>query len=312
MSTQDELRELTTLRTGGRAEAYFRPADTAELCRVLKSCAERDMPWRVLGGGSNLLVDDGVLPGALIHIHAPGFAGIERTDGGLRVGAGVPVARMLARCRRDGLAGLEFLAGLPGTLGGALAGNAGAWGSCVGEHVSKVSVVTSEGRCRSLAAHELNMSYRHSGLRDMVITSAELAVEPQEPALVAARMRDYLQRRRGRHPLGAASAGCIFKNPPNGAAGKMLDESGMKGACVGDAAVSETHANFIINRGRASAADVLALIRRMRRAVRDRFGVELELEVQHWRARDASGSARIPQTAERTEAAGVSRARGAA
>jgi UDP-N-acetylmuramate dehydrogenase len=243
------------------------------------------MPWRVLGGGSNLLVEDGTLPGALIHIHSPGFAHVESTDSGLSVGAGAPVARMLACCRAEGLGGLEFLAGLPGTVGGAVAGNAGAWGCTVGERLQKIHVMTPEGRQRSIPAAELEMGYRQSGLDGLVITGAEFCVTPRDPELVAAQMKDYVQQRLCRHPLGKASAGCIFKNPPGSSAGKLLDRAGMKGARVGDAAVSTTHANFIVNLGGATARDVLTLVQRMRKAVRDRFGIELELEVRHWPAR---------------------------
>jgi UDP-N-acetylmuramate dehydrogenase len=285
MTQQNELKKLTTLRTGGRPEAYFRPGTAAELRKALAECRVHGLPWRVLGGGSNLLVEDGSLPGALIHIQSPGFSSMERTPNGLRVGAGVPVGRMLARCRRDGLAGLEFLAGLPGTVGGAVAGNAGAWGASVGDALRSVCVMTAQGRERSIAAHELDMAYRHSGLDEQqIITAAEFAVTPCEPATVAARMQENLQRRRQRHPLGAASAGCVFKNPAGFSAGKLLDECGMKGARVGDAVVSEAHANFIVNRGSATAKDVLTLIERMRAAVREQFGIELELEVRHWPA----------------------------
>jgi UDP-N-acetylmuramate dehydrogenase len=314
MTAQDELRNLTTLRTGGRPEAYFRPGNTAELRRALQDCAERGMPWRVLGGGSNLLVEGGVLPGALIHMHAPGFSRVQRTDRGLRVGAGTPVGRVVARCKHEGLGGLEFLAGLPGTVGGALAGNAGAWGCSVADRLRSVSVMSGAGRQRRLAPHELDMSYRHSGLDGLVITGAEFELQPRDPELVAAQVRDYLQRRRERHPLGAASAGCIFKNPVGSSAGKLLDEAGMKGARVGDAAVSEKHANFIVNRGEATAQDVLALIGRMRRAVQERFGIELELEVRHWHARDAETGTppAAPAAISTADTLGASSARGAA
>jgi UDP-N-acetylmuramate dehydrogenase len=285
-----DISNLTTLRTGGRPEAYFRPADTAELRRALRTCRRSGLPWRVLGGGSNLLVGDGVLPGALIHIHSPGFADMQRTDAGLRVGAGAPVARMLARCRKEGLGGLEFLAGLPGTVGGAVAGNAGAWGASVCRRLRSVRVMDGHGAERVIPVDELDMGYRRSGLQNVIITGAEFAVQPRDSELVAAQMTENLQRRRARHPLGAASAGCIFKNPPGHSAGKLLDEAGMKGERVGDAAVSETHANFIVNEGCASERDVLALIDRMRRAVQENYGLELELEVRHWPTRSAVSS----------------------
>ena len=284
MSDNPQLRRLTTLRIGGTPARYFRPATEAELAHALAQCRGR-MPWRVLGGGSNVLADDGDLPFAVIHVHAPGFGGIQRFGGSrVRAGAGVPTARLLSFCTEQGLGGLEFLSGLPGTVGGALAGNAGAWGRGICDLAAWLRVVRPDGRSETMRGERLGAGYRRTELGEAVITRAEFALRPTSPELVARRMAEYARRRGERQPLGFASAGCVFRNPPGSAAGRLLDLCGLKGASVGDAEVSRRHANFVLNAGSAGAGDVLELVRLMTQEVRRRFDIELELEVRHWPA----------------------------
>lgn len=286
MAPNVQMRELTTLGVGGAPARYFHPRAEAELARALARCVRRGLPWRVLGGGSNLLVDDGPLPFAVIHVHAPGFDWIDQGDGGIvRAGAGTPTGRLLAHCRRRGLGGLEFLAGLPGTLGGAVAGNAGAWGREIADVLSALTLMRPDGTSRRVPRAELDCSYRGIELDGGVVTAVELALEPCSPELVAARTAGHARRRAMAHPLAERSAGCVFKNPPSQAAGRLLDLCGLKGRAAGRAQVSRRHANFIVNRGGAAAADVLRLIEQMKTAVRREFGIELELEVQHWAER---------------------------
>lgn len=281
-----QLRRLTTLGLGGTPQRYYRPASVPELRRCIRDCERAGRPWRVLGGGSNLLVDDGELPYAVVHIAAPVFDWITPTEGDkLRVGAGVRTARLLTFCRDNGLGGLEFLAGLPGTVGGAVAGNAGAWGCQICQPLCRVLLLRRDGQHVQLTPDRLDFGYRWSGLEQAVVTEVEFGLEPRDSKLIAAQMAEHAAARAERHPAGIASAGCIFKNPPGDSAGRLLDECGMKGVRVGDAEVSGMHANFILNRGSATAADVLTLVGRMRRAVRERFGIELELEVRHWASR---------------------------
>jgi UDP-N-acetylmuramate dehydrogenase len=278
-----QLNGLTTLQTGGTPLRYYHPQNEAELRDILAECRRRGVAWRILGGGSNLLVEDGALPFAVIHLHAPGFDRIERRGScGVQVGAGLPTARLLSWCRRQGLGGIEFLAGLPGTIGGAAAGNAGAWGQTVSDALRRVRLVREDGSAVTVPAADLRCSYRHSAVGDAVITELEFELEPREPELVRATMRRYVRRRAARHPVGERSAGCVFRNPDGTSAGRLLDLCGLKGVRVGRAEVSAVHANFIVNRGGAAAADVLELIRVMKERVRGRFGVDLELEVRHW------------------------------
>jgi len=282
-----QLRRFTTMRTGGTPARYYRPGDTEQLRAALDECRRLDLPRRVLGGGSNLLVDDGPLPHAVIHIHAPGFGALKRTGKcTVRAGAGVPVAQLLRYCRRAGLGGMEFLSCLPGTVGGAVAGNAGAWGEDIFDPLVRLWATSGEGDELELDPAELAHSYRRCDLDGAVVTAAEFELEPRHPELIGRRMAKFAHRRTRRHPPGLPSAGCIFKNPPGAPAGKLLDLCRMKGQRIGGAVVSERHANFIVNADDAAARDVLELVERMRQAVRRRFGIELELEVQHWGALD--------------------------
>ena len=281
-----ELRRWTTLRTGGTPLRYFRPADADGLRRALAECRRDGVQWRVLGGGSNLLVEEGQLSFAVIHIHAPAFGGLARTTSHtMRAGAGVLTGRLLTRSRDERLGGLEFLAGLPGTVGGALAGNAGAWGSEILDRVEHLRVITSDGEDTKLTTDQIQAAYRRCELRGAVVTEAEFRLEPCLPELIARRMAEFALRRAARHPLGEPSAGCIFKNPVGQPAGKLLDLCQMKGQREGGVTVSRRHANFIVNTDHGTADDVLRLIDRMRAAVLGSFDVEMELEVQHWGTR---------------------------
>jgi UDP-N-acetylmuramate dehydrogenase len=277
------LSDLTTIRTGGTPERYWRPATAERLASALSECAASGLPWHVLGGGSNLLVDDGHLDFGVIHIHASGFGGIVQSGPrALTVGAGVRTPALLAYCRQRGLAGLEFLAGIPGTVGGAIAGNAGAWGRAIVDAVVHLDVMRTNGRRETVPRAGIDAGYRRLHFGDGVIIGAELKLHESEPHVVAARAAGYARRRARKHPMNDASAGCVFKNPPGDSAGRLLDLCRLKGRRVGNAVVSSRHANFVVNRGGATAQDVLLLIEAMRSTVLKEFDVELELEIRRW------------------------------
>jgi len=287
MQKHKTLARFTTFRIGGRPMRYVMPAGYEELSGALGTCGRFGVPWRVLGGGSNLLVEDGELPFAVIHICSPAFDWIRPAGPAtVRVGAGVRVQKLLCECRRLGLSGLEFLAGIPGTVGGAVAGNAGAWGSSISDRLRRLWLVCGDGQRSVVWAKDVEFGYRTARLGGCIVAEAEFELQPCAPHLVGRRMGELIRRRALKHPLGTPSAGCVFKNPPQGCAGKLLDLCGVKGKKIGGAEVSSLHANFIVNRNSASSGDVLALIEMMRRAVKEKFGVELELEVRHWRAAD--------------------------
>jgi len=279
------LDELTTFRLGGTPAHYLRPRGYGELAAALHQLRRDGTPWRVLGGGSNVLAEDGRLAFAVIHICSPRFRWMRwRDETTLQVGAGMRLPALLARCARRGAGGLEFLAGIPGTLGGAIAGNAGAWGHDMAEVVSSVSVAGPDGSFAVLDADELRWQYRGLELGRRVIVEATLELEKRSPSLVKERIRSLKKEKISRHPVTQNSAGCIFKNPPDASAGRLIDECGLKGQELGGARVSERHANFIVNTGDASPADVFALMDKVKHEVKRRFGVELETEVRRWHA----------------------------
>jgi UDP-N-acetylmuramate dehydrogenase len=279
------LGELTTLRVGGAPLRYYAPRTADELRDALRDCRRLGLPHRVLGGGSNVVVAEGLLPYAVIRVHTPGLDWIRRAgESRVRVGAGVPVSSLLVYCMREGLGGLEFLAGIPGVVGGALAGNVGAWGEDVFRHVRRLWLVGANGRQCVADACTIETGYRHAELGGRIVVECEIELEPRSRELVRERMASHLRARAARHPVGAPSAGCVFKNPRGVGAGQLLDLCGLKGLAIGGAEVSTKHANFVVNRGSATAADVMELIGAMRRQARDQFGVALELEVKCWPA----------------------------
>jgi UDP-N-acetylmuramate dehydrogenase len=276
--------KLTSLRIGGSVDALATPPDRASLARLLALCARRGLPRRVIGRGFNTIVRDEGVDGVLIQLSA--LKRLEqRPDGCLRVEAGVSHASLTRFCRDHGLSGLEFGAGIPGSIGGWIAMNAGIPSRETKDAVREIEVMSPSGRqLRHLPRERLGFQYRC--LRGLapgsVILSALLLVEPSERSRVAAAIDELLERRAATQPLDVPSCGSVFKNPPGGHAGRLIEAAGLKGARHGGAQISTLHANFIVNTGGASASDVLALIGHARAAVRLRTGVLLEPEVRIW------------------------------
>jgi len=287
VKTEDniDLFPFTTFRIGGRPLRYVMPADYEELASALSLCRQQDLPWRVLGGGSNLLIEDGTLPFVVIHMCAPGFQWMRRVDEhSFRVGAGVRLGKLMSHAKRNGHGGLEFLAGIPGTVGGTLAGNAGAWGESVCDRVRRLWLADDKGKIAEVDARTLERSYRSLNVGRRIITEAEFELEPRAPELITEMTRELRRKKASRHPVRQKSAGCVFKNPPACSAGELIDRCGLKGTRYGGAEISELHANFIVNTGEAHASDVLALVEMIKKEVRKEFKVELELELRHWSA----------------------------
>ncbi|MDR2934932.1 MAG: UDP-N-acetylmuramate dehydrogenase [Candidatus Adiutrix sp.] len=280
LAFQAPLRELTSFRVGGPARMLARPEDVGELQELLASARRERLPFIMLGGGSNLLFDDAGFDGLVIKLGA-GFAGLEGAGSLVRAGAAAASADLLAWTVARDLGGLEGLAGLPGTVGGAVAGNAGAGPEGLGRAVTRLFVLEGDGRARSIPAADLNFAYRRlEGLPERaVILEAEFALTSRPAVEIRARLAE-IRERRGGQPLGGRSAGCVFKNPPSISAGRLIDECGFKGQRVGGARVSEVHANFILAENGATASDILALIDRVRQGVLARRGLALELELK--------------------------------
>jgi UDP-N-acetylenolpyruvoylglucosamine reductase len=274
------LSRLTTIGTGGPARLFARPESVAELEELLRLAAVQRLSIETIGLGSNVLAaDDGV--DALVLRLAGGLAGV-RVEGELLVaGGGATNATCLHRAREAGLGGLEFASAIPGTAGGGVRMNAGAYGGDFASLLVEATVVSSAGS-RTLGAAGLELGYRQSGLRPgEVVAEVRLRLRRRDPSLVRAEVSELLARRKASQPTNKRTFGSVFKNPPAGpGAGDLIERCGLKGRRIGGALVSPRHANFIENAGAATSADALALMGEIRREVRERFGVELEHEVR--------------------------------
>jgi len=275
------MSRLTSFRIGGEAELIFRPRDEEDLLEALEILERQGVPWRPLGGGTNLLVADEGVKGVLLDLRqAASFLEVEGSR--VRVGAGASLAGLLLACIEGGLSGLEPLAGIPGTVGGAVKGNAGSGGVEIGNSLRAITVLSPRGK-EERGAEDLPLSYRPGPLASgEVLWEAVFQLEEGETEEIRAKVEGFLKERKRRQPLGLPSAGCIFKNPPGLYAGKLIEEVGLKGLRRGGAMISELHANFIVNLGGATFGDVMGLIETAKERVLREQGVELELEIEVW------------------------------
>lgn len=278
----EPLAPHTWLHVGGPAEYFAEPRGAEELAALVRRCRDEGLGVRILGGGSNVLVRDEGVPGVVIRLADPGFADIERRDRRLIAGGGAKLGHLISTAVREGLAGLETLVGIPGTIGGALHGNAGSRGGDIGQWASRATVMTAGGEIIERSREELVFAYRKSSLDELVILSAEFELEEEDPEELTKRMQKQWIVKKASQPLGHQSAGCIFQNPSGLSAGVLIDQAGLKGTRVGGAEVSDRHANFIVAEPGATSHDVLRLIELVRSRVADRQGVELELEIEVW------------------------------
>ena len=278
------LAELTSLGIGGTTDLLLVRRHEA-IPELLKLLDEQGVRHKFLGGGSNLLVMDGELPFVVLQL-VKGDPEITLEGNIATVDAAADLGRTVTYCAKHNLGGMEGLIGVPGTVGGALRMNAGAYGTQIGSYVREVKVYrAAERKIEILRGAEISFEYRHTSFAPddmMLAVKLELPSKPYQEILQGIRICN--EKRRSSQPLGQKSAGCIFKNPPGGSAGRMIDELGLKGFSHGDARVSERHANFFVNAGKASAADMLALIADVRDRVEKAFGVTLENEVVVWNA----------------------------
>src|SRR5947209_16661322 len=277
-----KLSEWTSLGIGGTTD-MLRITKHASIPDLLGLLEASRVPHRFLGGGSNLLVDDGELPWVVLQLVPPEPDVV--LEGNLaHIDAAADLGRTVTFCAKNNLGGMEGLIGVPGTVGGALRMNAGAYGMQIGTYVREITLYgAADRRIETLCGDQISFEYRHTSFAPddiMLAVKLELPSKPFKEILQGIRICN--EKRRASQPLNQKSAGCIFKNPPGASAGRMIDELGLKGHSVGDARVSDRHANFFINAGRAGAADMLALIADVRERVRQAFGVVLENEVILW------------------------------
>jgi UDP-N-acetylmuramate dehydrogenase len=275
---------LTTLKVGGPADALIRPASRNELIDLVGRLTAAEVPWRVIGGGSNILVADQGVEGVVI-VLGRSFSAIQAVaaDGGRQVvvEAGCALARLSSWCHEQALSGMEFVTGIPGTVGGAIMMNAGASGGEIAQVITEVELLDHQGQLerRALTAHDFcYRGWRHPHAK--VVVTGTFTLHPAERAIIGQRCHQLALQRREKQPKGVASAGSFFRNPPGDAAGRLIEQAGLKGLTIGGAQVSEVHANFLVNTGQARAADLLALMRQVQGKVQERFGITLEPEVE--------------------------------
>lgn len=283
ITTRDEpLAPLTWLKIGGPAQFFVRPRSFDELSLVLRRCHDEQVPVHLLGGGSNLLVRDVGVSGAVIQLAAPEFCKIEINGTHVRAGAGASLSHVISHTVKAGLAGLDVLVGIPGTLGGALRGNAGGRSGDIGQHVRSVRTIGTDGTVTVRKEDELTFAYRESSLANVTILEAEFELHAEDPEEITRRMRTLWIAKKATQPLTFQSAGCIFKNPRGMSAGLLIDRAGLKGVRIGNVEISDRHANFIVSHPGASSEDVMRLIDMARSKVAEQFGVDLELEIEIW------------------------------
>jgi UDP-N-acetylenolpyruvoylglucosamine reductase len=276
----EPLAKHTSLRIGGPADVYVEPASEADLAAVVKFCHERSLPFFVIGRGSNLLVRDGGVRGVVICLAHASFSRIDIAGERLHCGAGAKLKAVAVEAKRSGLSGVEFLEGIPGSVGGALRMNAGAMGGATFDAVESVRLMDFAGHVRELAPREMSVEYRSCGvLKTNIALGAVFQCRPAPRGEIEQRMKAFNERRWESQPA-APSAGCTFKNPPAIPAGKLIDELGLKGTRVGGAVVSAEHGNFIVNDGNATARDILELIAILKQRAKKERGIDLHTEVE--------------------------------
>ena len=271
----------TTFRIGGPADYFVAPETVEELAAVLKLCKEEDMPYFILGNGSNLLVGDKGFRGVVIQLYK-NFDGIALEGTKITAKAGAMLIRVAKEAGKAGLTGLEFASGIPGTIGGAMVMNAGAYGGEMKDVVTAVTILTKDGEIKTLSGEEMNFRYRGSVVEDEGYIVLEAVMELKEGNLeeIHTRMEELSVQRKTKQPIEYPSAGSTFKRPEGYFAGKLIQDAGLRGYQVGGAQVSEKHCGFVINAGGATAADVMKLMKDVSDKVNAQFGVTLEPEVK--------------------------------
>ncbi len=281
----EPMSQHTSLKIGGPVEVMVFPEAPLSLKKVVVAAGREGIPYFVFGAGTNLLVEDGGISGIAISLKK--FRSIEfmkETDDSkavLYVGTGVPLAMLLSFAAKNGLSGIETLAGIPGYLGGAVYMNAGSFGAEIKDVITSVAIMDKHGEIMILNRDEIDFSYRDSNFpTGSVVLSANIVLNKESPAEVEQRTKKYLKRKKSSQPLGEVSAGCVFKNPAGEAAGKLIDDAECKGMHEGAVEVSRTHANYFINHGNATCRDFLVLMDRVKIKVKESSGIDLEPEVR--------------------------------
>ena len=282
----EKMGRHTSFGIGGPASIWAQPGNIRELKKIVVFARENHIPTFVIGGGTNVLVRDEGFNGIVIHLGSELFKKISLDGTKVKAGAGCSVPGLVRLCCSEGLGGLESLVGIPGTVGGAVYMNAGGWSSPlyknIGDYVSSLKVMDGKGNIKILKREALTFGYRSSSLSSYIILEADLELGKEDSMALKSRCSKFLKMKRDKQVLDAPSAGCVFKNPADSqfTTGQMIDMLGLKGRVVGGAQISQKHANFIINKGKASCEDVLKLVDMIKKKVMDNYNISLELEIK--------------------------------
>jgi UDP-N-acetylmuramate dehydrogenase len=283
VETNHPLAKETWYGLGGPADYFIRPQSIEQLQQVIKRCNENNLPIYVLGFGSNLLVADEGVRGAVIQLKTENFSQMTFGKDQVTAGAGVELGRLSFACARKGLSGLEPLTGIPGSVGGSVKMNAGGNFGDIGAVVESVMLMDKDGKIFEKAKPELQFDYRRTNITAKFILEAKMNLTPGNPDQITSSIKEIWVFKKNNQPLNTINSGCIFKNPRGLSAGAMIDRSGLKGLQIGGAVVSEKHANFIIAQKGCTSKDVMRLIDLIREKVSKQFNIELELEIEIWK-----------------------------
>lgn len=278
ISISEPLNRFTTFRIGGPADYYLEPKDREDLLKLIKYLKEIKYPYIIIGNGSNVLISDEGIRGAAINLEA-GFTKIEVIKNKVYAEAGIRLSKLVDVCIEHSLVGIENLAGIPGTLGGAILMNAGAYGGEISDFIKLVEVID-DVEIKFLKKEECGFAYRKSNLENKIILSAEFELPFGDKVRAKGRRKELLLKRNKAQPVELPNAGSIFKNPPGDYAARLIEQAGLKGLTIGGAKVSEKHANFIVNFNNASANDVIELMKIIQEKVYEKFGIMLEPEIK--------------------------------
>jgi len=279
----EPLKNKTTFKIGGRAEGFAEPKDAGDLSSLVALAKKHKIPVFILGAGSNLLVSDRGVKGIVVKLDSTFFKKISFSAGLVKAGAGLTLTRLVLESRKRSLSGLEFLIGIPGTVGGALTMNAGAWGGSIADCVEELRVMDYNGNIKYLRKKDTKFAYRSSNLGKYIILDALFKLTRAKRRKIDSAIKKNLSQRHKLQDNSLPNAGCVFKNPPGNSAGRLIDLCGLKGKRAGGAEISERHANFILNKKNASSADVLNLMGLAKKAVMNKFKVTLKPEIKIWR-----------------------------
>ncbi len=274
------LAPLTYFKVGGPARYFYQAKNSVDFAKIVSRAVINGLNYVILGNGANVIVADSGFPGLVIKHYGQNCSvdnHIIKTD------AGTPLSQLINYAAKAGLAGLEFLAGIPGSVGGAIYGNAGGVDLAIGDRVASVTIVGPDGKIRRLEKDACQFSYRMSRFKKTKegIIECELALQPGPTDVIMREVLTRIQKKKRHQPLKHHSAGCVFKNPPGQSAGRLIDQAGLKGKKIGGAVVSEIHGNFIVNDGSATSEQIVMLISLIKQQIRDRFGIQLNEEIQY-------------------------------